>query len=113
MSVVAFEHTRMVTLTSPTDGLEDAENAFVRLRPTEDVTEDELRTWRDEVEKVAVAVRVVAPNRTKVADDPAARPRTTRGVREEAKRIARESGGPELEALVDDVLDAAEPARTS
>jgi len=100
----------LVTLEDPRAPLtEEIRGAFVRLRPPEGTTPEEVSAWREEVSRRARAVRVIPPPRA--ADVPLASTRVDAAAekvgsfREEALSLARETGVDGVEALVLRILD--------
>lgn len=98
--------TRLVTLESPDDDLSAARGAFCRLRPSEDMTSDEVSSWRESVAAIALAVKVLpTPKAAEVPDD-LRRPGETVGtIREEAMRLAEETGDKHVVKLVTEILN--------
>lgn len=99
----------LVTLeTRSESNLDRARGAFVRIRPNEETNPEELSQWRESVARVAVAVRVVPP--PKAALVPAASDRSDvddpiRTIREEATRLAEETGSEAVKANTKRILD--------
>lgn len=103
------EPTGLVTLDDPDAGTEQARGAFVRIRPPEGLTEDQIDSWRRSAAKVARAVKVLpAP---KAAEVPVAshRPDTSAvkvgSIRVEAMKLARETENKGVLALTKRILD--------
>lgn len=107
--VVRFEEASvLVTLEMRSESnLDAARDAFVRIRPKEEIGGEELSRWRESVAKVAKAVRVVPP--PKAALVPAASDRSddipVGTIREEATRLAEETGNDAVIANVVRILD--------
>lgn len=98
----------MVTLDSPEDDAELARDAFVRLTPQEDMSEDDIESWRDSVAKVAKAVKVIPP--PKSADVPLEAGRIEEDeevgtIREEAVAVAQETEKEEVVKQTLRILD--------
>lgn len=100
---------RLLTLEDPEAPVPaEAAGAFVRLRPPEGSSPDAVETWRARAAAVARAVKVLPPPR---ADDvPLASTRVDVGdrtgtIREEATRLAAETGSDHVVALVGKILD--------
>ena len=97
---------RMMTLEEVGEVPQEAQDAFVRLRPPEGTTPDETSSWAILARKRAKAVRVLPVPRSAVVPIEVARAdgAPVLGIREEAIAIAEESGDSELLALVQRVL---------
>lgn len=109
VQVVAVQTpTVLVTLDDPKAWSAKAvAGAFVRLRPPEGMTTDEIAAWRAAVAKVAIDVKVLPP--PKADDVPNASARVDVGekvgnIREEAMRIARETERSAVIEIVDRTL---------
>lgn len=102
------DSSRFVTLESPDLPLTIVAGAFVRLQPPEGMTPDAVAAWRDQVAKVARAVRVL-PQLTAadvaLANKRAGEDEVVGSIREEAEAIAAEMGDPEVIDLVKRTLD--------
>ena len=105
VEVVPVDAARLVTLDEVGEVPPEAEGAFCRLRPPEDTPAADVASWASAAREKALAVRVVPVQRSAAVPVDFARPGgSVRGVAEEAVEIARESGDPELLALVERVL---------
>lgn len=99
---------RFVTLDRVDLPLALAQDAFVRLQPSEDMTPEMIADWRASIAKVARAVHVLPQRRS--ADVALASKRvdedeTVGSIREEAIAIATEMGDSEVIDLVKRTLD--------
>jgi len=108
LRVVPVETSRLVTLEDPEASPEEARGAFARIRPPAGTSSNAVTEWRERVDRVAQAVRVMAA--PKAADVPLASTRVDAVVklgsfREEAIRLAKETNDPEIEAFVLRKLD--------
>ena len=107
LRVLPVETSRLVTLEEPGEAPEEARGAFARLRPPEGTPPSAVTEWREKVDRVALAVRVMAA--PKAADVPLASTRVDAekpgSFREEALRLARETKDPAIEAFVLRKLD--------
>lgn len=107
VAVLVDAPARLVTLEDPAAPPQAAQDAFARLRPTPGTDPAVVASWRDSVARVARAVRVVAP--AQAAAVPLASTRVDDAavgtVREEALRLAAETGDARVEALVAKLLD--------
>ena len=96
-----------MTLEDPSADATTAADAFVRLRPPEGTTSEQVALWRDVVARVAIAVRVIAPPRAALV--PAASDRSddsaTGSIRDEAMKLAAETNDADVVAMTSRVLD--------
>lgn len=108
IEVRRIEAARLVTLDDPDSPSTLAQDAFARLRPPEGTDPEVIASWRESVARVAVAVRVVPP--PKAALVPAASDRSdvddpVGTIREEATRLAEETGSEAVKANTKRILD--------
>lgn len=106
-AVAVREPARLVTLEDPNGATTPAQGAFARLRPPEGATPDAVASWREEVAKVARAVKVLPSLRSD--DVPAASTRVDGAragtIREEALSLAEGTKNPQVVELVSRLLD--------
>lgn len=96
----------LITLDDPHGDPMSARGAFARLRPPDGHPEDETRSWRDVVAGIAIAARVVPNPRRAAVPRPAVIADTAAtDIREEAMRLARETGDVGTVTLVETILD--------
>lgn len=107
IEVRRFDAARLVTLDDPASPTTLAQDAFARLRPPEGTDPETVASWRESVAKVAKAVRVIPP--PKAALVPAASDRSddvpVGTIREEATKLAEETGNDAVIANVSRILD--------
>lgn len=102
------EPTRLITLESPDDDVQQASGAFVRLKPPDGLPQNQIDSWRRQVAKVAKAVKVLSSRYD--ADVPTDSIRTEKGekigtVRQEAILLAKETKNAKVLKLVTEILD--------
>lgn len=108
IKAVPVKSSPLVTLEDPQDGTESARGAFARLVPPEGLPEEQIDSWRQSVEAVAKAVKVLP--QPKSDEVPVAASRIDEGdkvgtIREEAIAIARETGKEEVVKQTESLLD--------
>jgi hypothetical protein len=99
---------RFVTLDDPALPPTLAQGAFCRLAPPEDMAPDEVASWRDQVARVARAVRVLPQLRSAdvaLTNARACEDERVGSIREEAEALAAETGDSAVKALVSAALD--------
>lgn len=100
--------TPLITVEEPGEDNDDLAGAFVRLKPTAEMSEEAIEEWRLSVLKVAKAVKVVPPPKSE--DVPLAAGRVEEveevgTIREEAIQVAKETGNKEVVKVVKSILD--------
>ncbi len=98
----------LATLEDPAEGERRAAGAFARLRPPPGTAPEIVEDWRSRVAKVARAVKVLPS--TQAEEVPAASTRVDAEekvgtVREEAERLAAETGNERVVLIVKSILD--------
>lgn len=105
--VPAGASAELVTLESREETA-DLRGAFVRLRPPPNTDPATVEEWRADVAKVARAVRVVAPGRSALvplSSDRSDEEVEVGSIREEAEKLAEETGEEKVVSYVKSVLD--------
>lgn len=113
IEVVPVESAGMVTLDSPEAPLDGVKDAFVRLRPTENLTPEQTRSWANVVRPLARAFRILPARRSALVPGTSSRldaEAVVGTVRDEVTELVRAENDPELAAIVEQIMSEVERA---